>query len=143
MMLLSGNQMPLAHACLPWLTSAESPCTTSDPMQSNRTNAASATPLEPVWVYARYLTTVYMLSVDAACVYECGGPTHDERRHAIKSQKCRLSDVVRDRVGACTLPNDQDYRHGCRYSSPVLHSDPACSTAPTLFSLPRSWGVGG
>jgi hypothetical protein len=39
--------------------------------------------------------TKYMSSVDAACVYECGGPTHDERRRAIKSLEWRLSDAAR------------------------------------------------
>jgi hypothetical protein len=66
----------MQHAC----TSAEGSRTTSGAVQSNRTNSASATPLGPVLVYARYPTTKYMSSVDAACLYECGGPTHDERR---------------------------------------------------------------
>jgi hypothetical protein len=29
----------------------------------------------PVWVHARYPRGMYTPSVDAACVYECGGPT--------------------------------------------------------------------
>jgi hypothetical protein len=66
----------MQHAC----TSAEGPRTTSGAGQSNRKNGASATPLGPVWVYARYPPTKYMSSDDAACVYECGGPTHNERR---------------------------------------------------------------
>jgi hypothetical protein len=59
----------------------------SGAVQSNRTNGASATPLGPVWVSPRYPTTEYMSSVDAACVYKCEGPTHDERRRAIKSHE--------------------------------------------------------
>jgi hypothetical protein len=75
----STCRLSMQHAC----TSAEGPRTTSGAAQSNRTNGASATPLGPVWVYARYPTTKYMSSVDAAYVYECGGPTRDERRRAI------------------------------------------------------------
>jgi hypothetical protein len=63
-------------------------------------------PLGPVWVYARYPTTKYMSSVDAACGYDCGGPTHDERRRAIKSHEWRLSDAAGACVGVQTLPND-------------------------------------
>lgn len=33
--------------------------------------------LGPVRVYPRYGRTRYMSSVDAACVYEFGGPTHE------------------------------------------------------------------
>jgi hypothetical protein len=84
----------MQHAC----TSAEDPRTTSGAVQANRTNGASATPLGPVWVYARYPTTMHMPSVDAACVYECGGPTHDERRCASKSHEWRLSDAARARA---------------------------------------------
>jgi hypothetical protein len=58
----STCRLSMQHAC----TSAEGPRTTSGTVQSNRTNAASATPLGPVWVYARYPTTKYMSSVDAA-----------------------------------------------------------------------------
>jgi hypothetical protein len=54
-----------------------------------------------------YPTTKYMSSVDAACVYECGWPTHDERRRAIKSHEWRLSDAAGACVGVRTLPNDQ------------------------------------
>jgi hypothetical protein len=49
-----------------------------------------------------------MSSVDAACVYVCRGPTHDERRRAIKSHEWRLSDAAGACVGACALPT------GCR-----------------------------
>ena len=80
---------------------------TSGAVQSNRTDDASATPLGPVWVYARYPTTKYMSPVDAACVCECRGPTHDERRRAIKSHERRLSDAAGACVGVRTLPNDQ------------------------------------
>jgi len=73
--------LSMQHAC----ASAEGPRTTSGAVQSNRMNGASATPLGPVWVYARYPTTMHRSSIDAACVYECGGPTHDERRRAIES----------------------------------------------------------
>jgi hypothetical protein len=76
-------------------------------VQSNRTDGASATPLGPVWVYARYPTTKCMSSVDAACECECGEPTHDERRRAIESHGWRLSDAARACVGVRTLPNDQ------------------------------------
>ena len=65
----------MQHAC----TSAEGPRTTSGAVQANRTNGATATLLGPVWVHARYPLSLYIPSVDAACVYECGGPTHDER----------------------------------------------------------------
>jgi hypothetical protein len=59
------------HAC----SSAEGPRTTSGAVQSNRTNGASATPLGPVWVCARYPLSLYIPSVDAPCVYECAeGP---------------------------------------------------------------------
>jgi hypothetical protein len=44
-------------------------------VQSNHTNGATATPLGPVWVHARDPLSLYIPSVDAACVYECGGPT--------------------------------------------------------------------
>jgi hypothetical protein len=44
---------------------AEGPRTTSGAVQSNRTNGASATPLGPVWVYARYPRSMYIPSVDA------------------------------------------------------------------------------
>jgi hypothetical protein len=44
-------------------------------------------------------------------VYECGGPTHDERRRAIKSHECRLSDAARACVGACTQYNVDIRRH--------------------------------
>jgi hypothetical protein len=50
-------------------------------------NGATATPLGPMWVHARYPLSLYIPSVDEACVYECGGPTHDERRRAIKSHE--------------------------------------------------------
>ena len=42
--------LSMQHAC----TSAEGPRTTSGAVQANRTNGASATPLGPVWVHARY-----------------------------------------------------------------------------------------
>jgi hypothetical protein len=61
-------------------------------LQSNRTNGALATPLGPVWVYARYPLSLYIPSVDAACVYECGGTSHDEQRRAIKSHEWCHSD---------------------------------------------------
>jgi hypothetical protein len=48
-----------------------------------------------------------MSSVDAACVHECGGPTHDERRRAIKSHEWRLSGAARVCVGVPTLWKDQ------------------------------------
>ena len=38
-------------------------------VQANRTNGATATPLGPVWVHARYPLSLYIPSVDAACVY--------------------------------------------------------------------------
>jgi hypothetical protein len=38
--------------------------------------STSATPMGPVWVHARYSWSTYKPSVDATCVYECGGPTH-------------------------------------------------------------------
>jgi hypothetical protein len=60
------------------LSMQHGPRTTSGAVQSNRANGASATPLGPVWAYARYPMTKYMSYVDAACVCECGGPTHDE-----------------------------------------------------------------
>jgi hypothetical protein len=86
----------MQHAC----TSAEGPRTTSGAVQSKRTNSASATPLGPVWVSPRYPTTKYMSSVDAACVCECGGPTHDERRRPTNPRvrfRCRGRRVrVRD-----------------------------------------------
>jgi hypothetical protein len=91
------------HAC----ESAKAPRITSGAGQSNRTNGTSATPLGPVWVYARYPTTKYMSSVDAACVHDCGGPTHNERRRAIKSHEWRFSDAAGACVGVRTLPNDQ------------------------------------
>jgi hypothetical protein len=47
-----------------------------------------------VWEYARYGRTKYMSPVDAACVYECGAPTHDERRRAIKSHEWCHSDAT-------------------------------------------------
>ena len=74
-------------------------------MQSNRKNGASAMLLGPVWVYTRYPTTKHMLYVDAPCVHECGGPTHDERRRAIKSHEWRLSDATTCRacVQACSF----------------------------------------
>ena len=50
-----------------------------------------------MWVYTRYPLSLYMSSVDAPCVYGCGGPTHDERRRASKSHEWRLSDAA----GAC------------------------------------------
>ena len=90
------------HAC----ASAEGPRTTSGAVQSNRTNGASAAPLGPVWVYPRYGRTKYMSSVDAPCVHECGGPTHDERRRASKSHEWCLSDAAGARVGACALPTE-------------------------------------
>jgi hypothetical protein len=90
---VSTYHLSMQHAC----TSAEGPRTTNGAVQSNRTYGASATPLGPVWAYARYPTTMHMSSVDAACVCECGGPTHDERRRAIKSHVWRLSDAA----GAC------------------------------------------
>jgi hypothetical protein len=64
--------LSMQHACV----SAEGPRTTNGAVQSNRTYGASATPLGPVWAYARYPTTMHMSFVDAACVCECGGPTH-------------------------------------------------------------------
>jgi hypothetical protein len=91
----STCHLSMQHAC----TSAEGPRTMSGAVQLNRTNGASTTPLGPVWVYARYPTTRYLPSVDAACLYECGGPTHDERRRAIESHEWCL----RACVGACTL----------------------------------------
>ena len=75
-------------------------------MQSNHTNGATATPLGPVWVHARYPLSLYIPSVDAACVYECGGPTHDERRRAIKSHEWCLSDAAGACVGVRTLPTE-------------------------------------
>jgi hypothetical protein len=46
----------MQHAC----TSAEGARTTSGVVQSNRTNGATATPLGPVWVHARYPLRLYI-----------------------------------------------------------------------------------
>ena len=99
----STCRLSMQHACV----SAEGPRTTSGAVQANRTNGATATPLGPVWVYPRYPLSPYIPPVDAACVHECGAPTHDERRRASKSHEWCLSDATRARVGVRTLRKDQ------------------------------------
>jgi hypothetical protein len=132
------------HAC----ASAEGPRTTSGAVHANRTNGASATPLGPVWVYARYPTTMHMSSVDAACVCKCGGPTHDERRRAIESHKWRLSDAARACVGVRTLPAEPAYVI-CRCSMRVqVRGAHARRTAPCnqiarMAPQRRRWGLCG
>ena len=110
----STCRMSMQHAC----TSAERPRTTSGAVQANRTNGASATPLELVWMYPRYPLSPYIPPVDAACVHECGGPTHDERRRAIKSHEWCHSDAAGARVGVRTLRKDQVHV-ACRCSMRV------------------------
>ena len=107
----------MQHAC----TSAERPRTTSGAEQANRTNGATATPLELVWVYPRYPLSPYIPPVDAACVHECGAPTHDERRRASKSHEWCLSDAAGARLGASTLPAEPVYTI-CRCSMRVRSS---------------------
>jgi hypothetical protein len=96
-------------------------------------------------VYARYPTTKYMPSVDAACVCECGGPTHDERRRAIKSHEWRLSNAAGACVGVRTLPNDQVHAI-CRCSMRVgvrrAHARRAapCNQIARMAPQRRRWG---
>jgi hypothetical protein len=122
--------LSMQHAC----ASAEGPRTTSGAVQSNRTYGASATPLGPVWVYARYPTTMHMSSVDAACVCECGGPTHDERRRAIESHVWCLSDAAGACVGACALLTEPVYTI-CQCSMKAVQSDAATRLLHQLYAL--------
>jgi hypothetical protein len=112
----STCRLSMQHAC----TSAEGPRTTSGAEQANRTNGATATPLELVWVYPRYPLSPYIPPVYAACVYECGAPTHDERRRASKSHQIgwRIIDAAGARVGLRTLPTEPAYTT-CRCSMRV------------------------
>jgi hypothetical protein len=89
----------------------------ASPCKQNRTNGATATPLGPVWEYPRYPLSLYIPSVDAACMHECGGPTHDERRRASKSHQIgwRFFDAAVARVGVRTLPTEPVYTT-CRCS---------------------------
>jgi hypothetical protein len=71
-----------------------------------------STPLGPVWVHARYRRSMYIPSGDAACVHECEGPTHDERRRASFSTRWQrafvrvvhVSTQLRQRTHALGLP---------------------------------------
>jgi hypothetical protein len=80
--------------------------------------------LGPVWVYTRYPTTKHMLYVDAPCVHECGGPTHDERRRAIKSHEWRLSDAARACVPSVWVYKYTRYpttKHMSYVDAPCVH----------------------
>jgi hypothetical protein len=119
----------MQHAC----TSAERPRTTSGAVQANRikSDGASSTPLGPVWDYARYPLSPHIPPVDAACVFECGAPTHDERRRASKSHEWCLGDATRARVGVRTLPTEPVYTT-CRSSMRArVRSAHARRTAPS------------
>ena len=72
---------------------------------------------------------LYIPSVDAACVYECGGPTHDERRRASKSHEWCHSDAAGARVGACALPTEPVYTI-CRCMRVRVRRAHARRTAP-------------
>jgi hypothetical protein len=192
--------LSMQHAC----TSAKGPRTTSGAVRaikSHKLMAFQATPLGPVWVHAHYPTTMRMSSVDAACVFECegpthsserrraikliarmapqrrrwglcgcthaaqrpcicrlsmqhactsaaGGPTHDERRRAIKSQEWCLSDAARACVVACTLSEDQVHAV-CRCSMRVrvrrAHARLAapCKQLARMTPQRRRWGLCG
>jgi hypothetical protein len=78
------------------------------------------------------------VAVDAACVYECGGPTRDERRRTIKSHEWRLSDAAGACVGVRTLPNDQVYAV-CRCSACVVMWDALSSRPPLPVRRVRNW----
>jgi hypothetical protein len=114
--------LSMQHAC----TSAKGPRTTSGAVRaikSHKLMAFQATPLGPVWVHAHYPTTMRMSSVDAACVFECEGPTHSsERRRAIKLI-ARMA-PQRRRWGLCGCTHAMEGPSTCRLS---MHH--ACSSA--------------
>jgi hypothetical protein len=138
------------HTCrAPWSALASCGCTCTPADRLGGVGAStSATPMGPVWVHARYSWSMYIPSVDAACVCECGGPTHDERRRAVKSHVWCLSDAAGACVGVRTLPNDHAYVI-CRCSMRVrvrrAHARRAapCNRIARMVPQRRRWGLCG